>query len=294
MEHENQRKLVCYRLSLSTKYSSHVAELYKEELVKRVREDTAKFPQGIIVKLFTPKTSAPSTPWISSPIIATSSTAVRPIASTSGATCLNSAGSTGSAGFGGKDQNLATIVNGRKWRKEAEEKARKETEVKMAALEIGNKVTAIASSLKKADTLKQFAYNYLGNQKASDMYFGWNSYDPQAVTEAPAQLRSFRGASAIFSNQYFGQDKEDELAMSRNSDFLLGDENLAGLELAPQDVISRVMDNPNVQNVRDNTRARALKRDFLISAFFLARSMSTKPQPRIQDPPGISCGHLSI
>ncbi|KAF9073907.1 hypothetical protein BDP27DRAFT_1478886, partial [Rhodocollybia butyracea] len=88
------------------------------------------------------------------PHAATSSTAVRPIASTSGATCLNSAGSTGSAGFGGKDQNLATIVNGRKWRKEAEEKARKETEVKMAALEIGNKVTAIASSLKKADTLK--------------------------------------------------------------------------------------------------------------------------------------------
>ncbi|KAF9077425.1 hypothetical protein BDP27DRAFT_1209018, partial [Rhodocollybia butyracea] len=124
-----------------------------------------------------------------------------------------------------------------------------------------------------------FAYNYLGNQKASDMFFGWNSYDPQAVTEAPAQLRSFRGASAIFSNQYFGQDKEDKLAMSRNSDFLLGDENLAGLELAPQDVISQVMDKPNVQNVRDNTRARALKQDFLISAFFLACSMSTKPQP---------------
>ncbi|KAF9073906.1 hypothetical protein BDP27DRAFT_1478880, partial [Rhodocollybia butyracea] len=82
---------------------------------------------------------------------------------------------------------------------------------------------------------------------------------PTSCNRSSSSTTVIPGASAIFSNQYFGQDKEDELAMSRNSDFLLGDENLAGLELAPQDVISRVMDNPNVQNVRDNTRARALK-----------------------------------
>ncbi|TFY81772.1 hypothetical protein EWM64_g2241, partial [Hericium alpestre] len=31
------------------KYSSRVAELYREELVKRVREDAAKFPDGIVL-----------------------------------------------------------------------------------------------------------------------------------------------------------------------------------------------------------------------------------------------------
>ncbi|PPQ74803.1 hypothetical protein CVT26_004870 [Gymnopilus dilepis] len=75
------------------KYSSRVAELYKEELAKRVKEDVARFPQGIIVegmealtatpakeetdddfftswsKPATPKTSNPGTPRISTPPI---------------------------------------------------------------------------------------------------------------------------------------------------------------------------------------------------------------------------------
>ncbi|KAL0059823.1 ADP-ribosylation factor GTPase activating protein, ER-Golgi transport [Marasmius tenuissimus] len=76
------------------KYSSRVAELYKEELAKRVREDAAKYPKGIYVegaeaasapvtspnepeedffeswsKPATPKTSQPSTPRISTPPI---------------------------------------------------------------------------------------------------------------------------------------------------------------------------------------------------------------------------------
>ncbi|KAJ7599846.1 hypothetical protein C8J56DRAFT_2132 [Mycena floridula] len=74
------------------KYSSRVAELYKEELTKRVSEDAAKFPDGIHVdgmeaavatpakeaeedffdswsKPSTPKPSAPSTPRVSTPPI---------------------------------------------------------------------------------------------------------------------------------------------------------------------------------------------------------------------------------
>ncbi|KAF9255072.1 ArfGap-domain-containing protein [Marasmius fiardii PR-910] len=74
------------------KYSSRVAELYKEELAKRVREDATKYPNGIFVegaaaapstspneqeedffetwsKPSTPKPSQPSTPRISTPPI---------------------------------------------------------------------------------------------------------------------------------------------------------------------------------------------------------------------------------
>ncbi|RDB15187.1 ADP-ribosylation factor GTPase-activating protein glo3 [Hypsizygus marmoreus] len=74
------------------RYSGRVAELYKEELAKRVREDAAKFPNGIVVdgvdtavpvakeeteddffdswsKPSTPKSSAPGTPRVSTPPI---------------------------------------------------------------------------------------------------------------------------------------------------------------------------------------------------------------------------------
>ncbi|KAF8073372.1 hypothetical protein FPV67DRAFT_741271 [Lyophyllum atratum] len=74
------------------KYSSRVAELYREELAKRVKDDVARFPNGIVVdgvdtapaapkeeseedffdswsKPSTPKTSAPGTPRVSTPPI---------------------------------------------------------------------------------------------------------------------------------------------------------------------------------------------------------------------------------
>ncbi|KAJ3917577.1 hypothetical protein F5877DRAFT_44411 [Lentinula edodes] len=355
------------------KYSSRVAELYKEELAKRVREDTAKFPQGIFVegietpvapkenteddffeswsKPSTPKPSAPSTPRISTPPIlgrtpspvtpassSTSITAPAPRTTTSsaaartgkiGATRLNSAASIGS---GPKKSKLGLGASKaakpidfeeaeRKAREEAErikqlgydrqreaeeEKVRKEAEAKMAALEIGNKtVSASVSAAKKVETPKSASFprfgfgaipsagaaavvqgaksngpqrdcsssdavddapttarDKFGNQKgiSSDMYFGRNSYDPQAAAEAQNRLQSFQGASAISSSQYFGRDDEDELAMRRgNSDSLLGDGSLAGLELAARDALSRVMANPDVQNVGDSIRNGALK-----------------------------------
>lgn len=75
------------------KYSSRVAELYKEELAKRVKDDVARFPNGIVLdgvenvatptpkeqteddffeswsKPSTPKPSAPATPRVSTPPI---------------------------------------------------------------------------------------------------------------------------------------------------------------------------------------------------------------------------------
>ncbi|KAJ3773642.1 hypothetical protein FB446DRAFT_731967 [Lentinula raphanica] len=351
------------------KYSSRVAELYKEELAKRVREDTIKFPQGIFVdgaetpvvskesneddffeswsKPSTPKPSAPSTPRTSTPPIIgrtpspasaapSSSAPAAPVARTTtssaaarssklGATRLNSAASIGSTASGTKKSKLGLGASKaakpidfeeaeRKAREEAErvkqlgydrqreaeeEKARKEAEAKMAALEIGNKaVSASVNATKKPETPKSASFprfgfgaipsagaappvqaaksnssdiaddspttarDKFGNQKAisSDMYFGRNAYDPQAAAEAQSRLQSFQGASAISSSQYFGRDEDDETAMRRgNSDSLLGDGSLAGLELAARDALSRVMANPDVQNVGESIRNGALK-----------------------------------
>ncbi|THV06473.1 ArfGap-domain-containing protein [Dendrothele bispora CBS 962.96] len=107
-----------------------------------------------------------------------------------------------------------------------------------------------------ADDSPTTARDKFGNQKAisSDMYFGRNAYDPAAVSEAQTRLQSFQGASSISSNQYFGREEEEELLVNRNDN-----EGLAGLELAARDAISRVLANPDVQNVGDQIRSGALK-----------------------------------
>lgn len=108
-----------------------------------------------------------------------------------------------------------------------------------------------------------FAREKFGNQKAisSDMYFGRNAYDPATVSEAQTRLQSFQGASSISSNQYFGREEEEEGGnIGPGSDGgLLGDGALAGLELAAKDAISKVLANPDVQNMGESIRAGALK-----------------------------------
>jgi hypothetical protein len=95
------------------------------------------------------------------------------------------------------------------------------------------------------------------------MYFGRNSYDPDAVREAQTRLQSFQGATAISSNQYFGRDEEEEERgrLGSGSDgSLLGDgSSLAGLETAARDAVARVLSNPDVQNVGESIRTGALK-----------------------------------
>jgi ADP-ribosylation factor GTPase-activating protein 2/3 len=100
-----------------------------------------------------------------------------------------------------------------------------------------------------------------GNQKAisSDMYFGRNDYDANAVTEAQSRLRDFQGATAISSNQYFGREEEEDMGGGGVDGGLLGDGSLAGLELATRDAIQRVMANPDVQSVGESIRTGALK-----------------------------------
>lgn len=103
-----------------------------------------------------------------------------------------------------------------------------------------------------------FAREKFGNQKAisSDMYFGRNSYDPTAVSEAQTRLQSFQGASSISSNQYFGRE-EDE--MPAHAEGTMGDGTLSNLEMAARDAVSRVLANQDVQNAAETLRAGAMK-----------------------------------
>ncbi|KAI0952791.1 hypothetical protein AcW1_007182 [Taiwanofungus camphoratus] len=128
-------------------------------------------------------------------------------------------------------------------------------------------VPAAASSSRASSVAEEesptFAREKFGNQKAisSDMYFGRNAYDPATVSEAQTRLQSFQGASSISSNQYFGREEEEEGGnIGPGSDGgLLGDGALAGLELAAKDAISKVLANPDVQNMGESIRAGALK-----------------------------------
>lgn len=101
-----------------------------------------------------------------------------------------------------------------------------------------------------------------GNQKgiSSDMYFERGNYDANSTREAQTRLQSFQGATSISSSQYFGREEDEEQGYERGNDGgLLGDGSLAGLENAAKDAISRVMANPDVQNVGESIRSGALK-----------------------------------
>lgn len=95
------------------------------------------------------------------------------------------------------------------------------------------------------------------------MYFGRNSYDPTAIAEAQTRLQSFQGAQSISSNQYFGREEEEEMGgvggPGGADNGLLGDGTLSGLEMAARDAMSRVLANPDVQNMGESIRAGALK-----------------------------------
>ncbi|KAH9932827.1 ArfGap-domain-containing protein [Epithele typhae] len=126
-------------------------------------------------------------------------------------------------------------------------------------------VAAAATSAAASEDAPTFARDKFGSQKAisSDMYFGRNSYDPSAVAEAQTRLQSFQGAQSISSNQYFGREEEDEGmgggGGGGSGEGMLGDGTLNGLEMAARDAISKVLANPDVQNVGDSIRQGALK-----------------------------------
>nr|VWO93931.1 DNA polymerase (EC [Ganoderma boninense] len=121
---------------------------------------------------------------------------------------------------------------------------------------------AASTSSTASEDAPTFAREKFGNQKAisSDMYFGRNSYDPQAIAEAQTRLQSFQGAQSISSNQYFGREDEEDAGVGHPVDAgVLGDGTLAGFELAARDAVSRVLANPDVQNAAESIRQGALK-----------------------------------
>ncbi|KAH0832304.1 hypothetical protein J3R83DRAFT_13304 [Lanmaoa asiatica] len=113
----------------------------------------------------------------------------------------------------------------------------------------------------KADEAPTTAREKFGSQKAisSDMFFGRNDYDPTFLAESKERLSNFQGATSISSSEYFGREEEDELERGGSEGGLLGDGNLANLEVAARDAIARVMANPDVQNVGESIRTGALK-----------------------------------
>jgi len=131
-----------------------------------------------------------------------------------------------------------------------------------AAAAMASTAAISSRSTPLADESPTTARDKFGSQKAisSDMYFGRNSYDPSAVSEAQTRLQSFRGATSISSNQYFGRDEEEELADRGHAENgVLGDGSLAVLELAARDAVAKVLANPDVQNVGESIRTGALK-----------------------------------
>ncbi|KAG1739403.1 uncharacterized protein EDB91DRAFT_1135009 [Suillus paluster] len=132
-------------------------------------------------------------------------------------------------------------------------------------LGFGGVPTASPSSTARSspanDDAPTTARDKFGSQKAisSDMYFGRKDYDPTFVSESQSRLQNFQGATSISSNQYFGREEEDEFERASSDGGLLGDGSLSNLEVAARDAISRVMANPDVQNVGESIRTGALK-----------------------------------
>jgi len=111
-----------------------------------------------------------------------------------------------------------------------------------------------------ADDAPTTARDRFGGQKAisSDMFFERGTYDPATVSEGRTRLAQFQGATSISSNQYFGREEEEALSQASDGG-MLGDGSLAGLENAARDAVSRIIANPDVQNLGESIRSGALK-----------------------------------
>lgn len=90
------------------------------------------------------------------------------------------------------------------------------------------------------------------------MYFGRNSYDPNATREAQQRAAQFSGASAISSNQFFGIEEEER----ETDQGLLGAESLGDLGNQAGKIAARIMEQTGmgkIEDVQDALRTGALK-----------------------------------
>ncbi|KAF8633764.1 hypothetical protein AX15_001270 [Amanita polypyramis BW_CC] len=129
-----------------------------------------------------------------------------------------------------------------------------------AAAAVAASTTSPKSAGPVVDDTPTTARERFGGQKAisSDMYFGRNAYDSATLSEAHTRLQAFQGATAISSNQYFGREEEEGVDHAADLGSL-GDGSLSGLEMAAKDAITKLMANPDVQNIGESIRSGALK-----------------------------------
>ncbi|KAH9047732.1 hypothetical protein EDB84DRAFT_1586434 [Lactarius hengduanensis] len=288
------------------KYSSRVAELYREELTRRVKEDIAQFPNGIVVDgedFFSswdkprakakpasppPKPSAPpsigrtvSAPASASPSPAPAAAAPRTITSSSlrsnssaaaSARTLTSSStsSTGTGGLGAKKAAPVDFAEAERRAAEAErirqlgyDREREEAEAQAAreaaALELKNKNAAATSTGPNRRPLPAPALRTSTAPVADDApTTARDRFGGQKAISSDCSSSGFQGATSISSNQYFGREEEEMVAQGSDGG-MLGDGNLAGLETAARDAVTRIMANPDVQNLGESLRTGALK-----------------------------------
>ncbi|KAF8263696.1 hypothetical protein EI94DRAFT_1740325 [Lactarius quietus] len=317
------------------KYSSRVAELYKEELMRRVKEDIAQFPNGIVVDgVDTSKSAAqpsaaadeedffsswdkpapkakpaspppkPTAPPSIGRTVSAPAPSPRPpqlpqhlVPSPGGARTLTSS-STSSSGTGagaarpvkkGLGAKKAAPVDfaevERRAAAEAErirqlgyDREREEAEAQAAreaaALELKNKNTTATSSgakqtaspganaadVEKLGTgVKKLGFGALPRAQAAAP----KTSTAPVADDAPTTARDrFGNQKAISSDMFFERVRMTPLPgrnAGEGSDGLLGDGSLAGLENAARDAVTRIMTNPDVQNLGESLRSGALK-----------------------------------
>ena len=106
------------------------------------------------------------------------------------------------------------------------------------------------------DDENSYARKKFAGQKgiSSDEYFGRDTYDPSAKTEARSRLQNFEGSTSISSNAYFGRSEDDHAGGDEHGGY--GD-----IESAARDAVRRfgVTAGDDLEHLRDTLGEGASK-----------------------------------
>ncbi|KAH9030016.1 hypothetical protein EDB84DRAFT_1669730 [Lactarius hengduanensis] len=277
------------------KYSSRVAELYREELTPAFPNDTSNLPRNPLPRATRrtsshpgqtrakakpasppPKPSAPPSrahsPAAAAPRTITSSSLRSNSSAAASARTLTSSStsSTGTGGLGAKKAAPVDFAEAERRAAEAErirqlgyDREREEAEAQAAreaaALELKNKNAAATSTGPNRRPLPAPALRTSTAPVADDApTTARDRFGGQKAISSDCSSSGFQGATSISSNQYFGREEEEMVAQGSDGG-MLGDGNLAGLETAARDAVTRIMANPDVQNLGESLRTGALK-----------------------------------
>ncbi|KAI6016476.1 hypothetical protein BKA83DRAFT_4336641 [Pisolithus microcarpus] len=256
------------------KYTSRAAELYKEELSRRVNEDASKFPSRVILegaeapavesnpqgeddffsswdKPVTPKPPSVPTPPTTGPVIG------KPITSrtvTSSSLRSNSA----SPGNGSGKHGTTPIDFAEAERKVAEEAER------IKRLGYDRQREEEEERLKQETERARPGKVDPQGGNSQDMELGFGAVPISPSTTSTVRSMQFGDQKAISSDMYFGRNDYDPTVLAEfervgSDGGLLGDGNLSNLENIARDTIAKVLANPELQNVGESIRTGALK-----------------------------------